>query len=188
MWLGFGPVSFGVVSTVPGPPDPDKPVETPFADAASPFKRTRIRTAVPFFPGPAPQPPGAPALSTWVIYRAQINFGLALVAYLMVLVGAVTVIRANPHAGWLYVVAALPLAPAAMAVVVFMRALTRLDGVQVRIQVQAFGLAVGATALITFGYGFLEGAGLPDLPIAIVLPLMAIFWLLGAALFTWRSR
>jgi hypothetical protein len=106
----------------------------------------------------------------------------------MVLVGVVIVIQANPEADWRYYVAALPAVPAAIGLVIFVRALMRLDEVQVRIQLYAFGLAVGGAALITFGYGFFEGAGLPHLPATYVLPLMAIFWGGGTAFFSWRYR
>jgi hypothetical protein len=167
----------------------DTPVPTPFADAASPFQRT----AVPVIPGPppslpAPEAPPAPQPSTWVTYRPQINFGLTLLAFLMVLVGSATAVQANPAAQWRYYVAVLPLAPAAVALFLFMRALGRLDEVQTRVQMQAFGLSVAATGLLAFGYGFLEGAGLPHLNSVWVLPLLAVFWGAGYAFLTWRQR
>ena len=74
----MGRVSFPVMSTLPAPPDPAEPVETPFADAASPFKRTEV----PAFGPPPPRPLAPPAQSTWITYRSQINFGLAMLAYL----------------------------------------------------------------------------------------------------------
>ncbi len=172
------------MSTQPAPPDPNEPVETPFADAASPFKRTEV----PVFGPPPRQPLRPPVQSTWVTYRSQINFGLAMVAYLMMLVGAIMVIQANPDAQWRYYVAIVPAVPAVVGLVIFIRALMRLDDVHARIQLYALGLSLGAAALITFGYGFLEGAGLPHLPPVFVLPLMAIFWGVGTAFFTWRYR
>jgi hypothetical protein len=129
-----------------------------------------------------------PAPSTWVIYRTQIEFGLAMLAYLMVLVGSITVLQANPNASWRYVIAVLPVVPAALALSIFVRALARLDELQKRIQMMAFGFSLGATALVTFGYGFLEGVGLPHLSWTFVLPLMAILWGVGTAIFTLRYR
>lgn len=111
-----------------------------------------------------------------------------MLAYLMVLVGAITVIQANPGASWRYYVAALPGLPGLVGLVIFVRALMRLDDLHVRIQLYALGLAVGATALVTFAYGFFEGAGMPHLSPAYVLPVMAIFWGIGTAFFTWRYR
>ena len=175
------------MSTQPAPPDPTAPIETPFADAASPFKRTSAPLPVFASPPSAPLRPPA-AQSTWVTYRSQINFGLAMLAYLMVLVGAITVIQANPGADWRYYVAVIPVAPAVVGLVIFVRALMRLDEVQTRIQLYAFGLAVGAVALATFGYGFFEGAGLPHLSPAYVLPLIGICWGVATAFFSWRYR
>ncbi len=135
-----------------------------------------------------PPRPAAPAPSNWVTYRSQINFGLAMVAFLMMLVGVATVIDANPTAGWRYYAAALPVIPAAVGLVIFVRGLMVLDEIQARIQLYALGLTLGVTALATFGYGFLEGAGLPDLPPAAVLPLMGVCWGLVTAFFAWRYR
>ena len=39
-------------------------------------------------------------MMTWVTYKTQIKFALAILAYLMVLVGSVTVVKANPDAFW----------------------------------------------------------------------------------------
>ena len=127
------------MSTQPVPSETaSQPLETPFADAASPFKRTEV--PLPVFAGPPPQAPLPPATqSSWVTYRAQINFGLAMLAYLMVLVGSITLIQANSDAGWRYYIAALPLVPALIALFVFVRSLTRLDDLQARIQLLAFG-------------------------------------------------
>jgi hypothetical protein len=133
-------------------------------------------------------PPPTPAQSTWITYRTQIEIGLALLAYMMFVIGSVTVLRANPDASWRYVVAVVPVAPAAMVLFLFVRRLAQLDELQRRIQTEAFGFSLGATALITFAYGFLEGAGMPHLNWTFILPLMAILWGVGTAVFTFRYR
>jgi hypothetical protein len=165
----------------------DVPVDPPFTHSASPFIRTEAPAPV-AFDSPPNQTPTAPIYSTWVTYRAQIEFGLTMLAYLMVLVGSVTVLQANPEAAWRYYVAVLPLIPAGLVIWLFMRSLARLDEVQKRVQVQAFGFALGGTALLTFGYGFLEGAGMPHLSWTYILPLIAVLWALGASVFKWRHR
>jgi hypothetical protein len=177
-----------VVSTQQVPSETaSQPLETPFADAASPFRRTEV--PLPVFAGPPPSAPLPPATqSSWVTYRSQINFGLAMLAYLMVLVGAIILIQANADADWRYYLAALPVVPALIALVVFVRALTRLDDLQARIQLLAFGSSLGATALLTFGYAFFEGVGMPHLQPAYVLPVMAILWGLATAFFSWRYK
>lgn len=160
----------------------ETPVEPLYTHAAAPFVKTETGPAhVDMSLLPAVQ-------STWVTYRSQIEFGLGMLAYLMVLVGSVTVLEANPNASWRYVVAVLPVAPAALTLWFFIRALTRLDELQKRIQMQAFAFSLGATALLTFAYGFLEGVGLPNLNWTLVLPLMAILWGVGTAYFSIRYR
>jgi hypothetical protein len=171
----------------PSPNPAEAPVDPLFTHPASPFLRTEAPAPVAFA-----SPPNAaqtPAIySTWITYRTQIEFGLAMLAYLMVLVGSVTVVQANPGADWRYYVALLPVAPAGFVIWLFVRALARLDELQKQIQMQAFGFSLATTALVTFGYGFLEGAGMPHLSWTYVLPLMAVLWGAGTAIFAWRYR
>jgi hypothetical protein len=172
------------------PPDPNQPTQPPvdplYTHPASPFLQTEAPPPVVLEPSPGGPRPAVS--STWVTYRTPIEFGLAILAYLMVLVGSVTVVQANPTADWRYFVVVLPVLPAGLVIWMFVRALARLDEMQKRIHLQAFGFSLGATALLSFGYGFLEGAGLPHLNWTYVLPLMAVLWAVGAALFTWRYR
>jgi hypothetical protein len=163
----------------------EAPVDPLYTHPASPFFQTQAPEPVVLAPMPSPQ---HAASSSWVLRRTPIEFGLGILAYLMVLVGSVTVVQANPTADWRYYVAVLPVFPAALVIWMFVRALARLDEMQKRIQLQAFGFSLGATGLVTFGYGFLEGAGLPHLSWTYVLPLMAVLWGVGAAIFTWRYR
>ena len=121
-----------------------------------------------------------PVVSTWITYKTQIQFGFAILAYLMILVGSVTVVQANHEASWKYFVVVLPVIPAALVIWLTVRALGRLDEVQKRTQMQALGFSMVATGLLTFGYGFLEGVGLPHLNSTFVLPLMAVFWGIGS--------
>jgi hypothetical protein len=111
-----------------------------------------------------------------------------MLAYLMFLVGSVTVVEANRDAPWRYLVALLPVLPAAMVVLLIVRRLAQLDELQRRIQTEAFGFSLAATALITFAYGFLEGAGMPHLDWTFVLPLSTFLWAVGTAIFTFRYR
>ncbi len=171
------------MSDAPTEQDPvQAPVEPLYTHPASPFMRTE-----PALPLQVDTPP-APLQSTWITYRSQIEIGLALLAYMMFLLGSVTVLRANPDASWRYFVAVVPVAPAALAVFYFMRRIARLDELQKRIQMEALGFSFAATALITFTYGFLEGVGLPHLDWTYILPLMAALWAAGTAIFTFRYR
>jgi len=164
----------------PAPPT-EAPVDPLFTHPASPFERTNPPSPVAF---PSPPQPFGPAtfitpMATLTAYKTQIQFGFAMLAYLMVLVGSVTVVRANPDADWRYWVAVLPVLPAGIVIWLVVRQLGRLDEVQKRTQMQAIGFSLAATGLVTFGYGFLEGAGLPHLSSIFVLPMMSAFWGLG---------
>src|SRR5437588_6266870 len=154
--------------------------------AASPFLRTEAPTPV-AFASPPPAAVFAP-LATWNTYKTQIQFAFVILAFLMVLVGSVTVVEANSDVSWKYVVAAIPIVPAGLVIWLFVRALSRLDEVQKRIQVQALGVSMAATALTTFGYGFLEGVGWPALNGTFILPLMALLWGMGMVVLALRYR
>jgi len=85
-------------------------------------------------------------------------------------------------------VAILPVIPAGLVIWLTVRALGRMDEVQKRTQMQALGFSMAATGLLTFGYGFLEGVGLPHLNSTFVLPLMAILWGLGVGVLALKYR
>jgi hypothetical protein len=175
------------MSDAPPEPEPAQaPVEPIYTHPASPFMRTE--SSLPPQVDRLAGPPPAPVQSTWITYRFQIEIGLALLAYLMLVIGSATVLQANPEASWRYIMAVVPVAPAAMVLYLVVRRIARLDELQKRIQTEAFGFALAATALITFAYGFLEGVGMPHLNWTYILPLMAILWALGTGIFTFRYR
>ncbi|HET7339288.1 MAG TPA: hypothetical protein VFK22_07045 [Candidatus Dormibacteraeota bacterium] len=166
------------------PSPPDVPVDPLFSHAASPFLRTEAPTPVAFA-----SPPGVDALTPiWTAHKAQIQFAFAILAFLMILAGSVTVIQANGGETWRYAIAAVPALPAGIVIWLFVRALSRLDEVQKRVQVQALGFSLAATALLTFGYGFLEGIGWPQMNGTFVLPMMALLWGVGMIVIALRYR
>lgn len=168
----------------------EAPVDPLFTHPASPFERTNPPTPVAFA---SPPQSGvwvgtvAP-MANWTAYKTQIQFGFAILAFLMVLVGSVTVVAANPDAAWKVWIALLPAVPGGVVVWLTVRQLGRLDEVQKRTQMQALGLSIAATGLVTFGYGFLESAGMPHMSAVFVLPLMVAFWGLGLLFIALRYR
>jgi len=86
------------------------------------------------------------------------------------------------------VVAALPVLPTCLALLVFVRYLGRMDELQRRIQLDAIAFAAGATAILTFTWGLLENAGFPHLSLIWVLPLLVALWGLATAVASWRYR
>ncbi|HKW59712.1 MAG TPA: hypothetical protein VJR46_08170 [Candidatus Dormibacteraeota bacterium] len=178
------------MSTEPPTAPLEAPVDPLFTHPASPFEHTNPPTPLAFA---APQEAGVwtgtvTPMTAWVTYRTQIQFGFAILAFLMILVGAVTVVAANSSAEWRYWVALLPGVPAGVVVWLVVRELGRLDEVQKRMQMQAIGFALATTGLVTFAYGFFEGAGLPQMSAVLVLPLMAAFWGLGLFGLALRQR
>jgi len=167
---------------------PRAPVEAPIdpmsTHAASPFMRTHAPTHSAY----ASPPTTTPHFPTWITHRSEIEFALAILAYLMVLVGVVVVVQANPTLSWRYDLLALPVLPAGMVLWLFVRVISRLNELQKRIQVMASGFALGTTALVTFGYGFLEGAGMPHLNWVILVPVEVLTWGVGTLIFTLRYR
>lgn len=62
---------------------------------------------------------------------------------------------------------------------VIWRNLRKMDEMQVRQQLEAIGIAFAMTGLLTFNYGFLEGAGFPKLTMFWVWPMMCVSWVMG---------
>lgn len=87
-----------------------------------------------------------------------------------------------------YALALLPMLGCLAALWAILRAIRGMDEMQRRIQFEALAFAFAFTALATFGYGFLEGAGLPRFPIFGVWPLMAVSWIAGLAFTARRYR
>ena len=73
----------------------------------------------------------------------------------------------------------LPMLPALFICGVVVTGIRDMDELQRKVQFEALALAFAGTALITFTYGFLEGAGFPKLSMFVVWPLMAGLWVIG---------
>ena len=113
----------------------------------------------------------------------------AFVLYGVLLVGAAAVERAVQPEGVLKLAINLvPMLGAFAAAWAIMRGLWRMDEMQRRIQLDAIALSFLGTALITFGWGFAEGAGLPRLRAFAVWPIMATLWGLGLIVAQRRYR
>ena len=109
-----------------------------------------------------------------------LELGGAFVLYAILLVGANAVERAVQPVGNLKLVINLvPMIGAGAAAWAILRGLWRMDEMQRRIQLDAIAISFLGTALITFGWGFAEGAGLPHLRAFSVWPIMGTLWGLG---------
>ena len=120
--------------------------------------------------------------------RYAIEFGSAMTAYAVVLIVSVVVLNNTPAGAWRVPVALLPVVPLVFVMWAVMRALGRMDELQRRIQLEGFGFAFAGTALITFTYGFLQTIGFPQLSWFFIWPLMAVLWVIGLGIASWKYR
>jgi hypothetical protein len=115
--------------------------------------------------------------------RFSIQLLASLASYAVLLLGSnVTLGRLALAAPWAYVIALTPMIPCIAACGVVLRQLRLMDDKARRIQLEALGFAFAGTALLTFGYGFLERPGYPRLSMFCIWPLMAVLWCLGLLL------
>lgn len=118
-----------------------------------------------------------------------IELGSALVLYAALLAGAAAVERAIEPTGTLKLAINLaPMLGAFAAAWAILRGLWRMDEMQRRIQFDAIAISFLGTALITFGWGFAEGAGLPHLRAFAVWPIMGALWGIGSLIAIRRYR
>jgi len=118
-----------------------------------------------------------------------LELGGALALYVVLLVGANAIDRAiQPVGGLKLAINLLPMVGLFAVAWVVLRALSRMDELQRRIQFDAIALAFVGTALLTFGWGFAEGAGVQRLPTFAVWPIMATLWGLGTIVAQRRYR
>jgi len=120
--------------------------------------------------------------------RYAVEFSAALICYAVVLVGSIKLLGLYGETALRYPLALLPVLPAAAALLAFVRFFRAVDELEQRMHLEGLAFAFGASALATFAYGFLEGAGFPHLDWTFVLPVMALFWGIGNALARRRYR
>lgn len=119
--------------------------------------------------------------------RYAVELGGAFCLYAGLLVGAAALERAvHPEGALKLAINLMPMIGAVAAAWAILRGLWRMDELQRRIQYDAIALAFLGTALITFGWGFAEGAGLPHLRAFSVWPIMGTLW--GFGIFVAQRR
>ena len=120
-----------------------------------------------------------------VMRRFRYGFIVATLLYVGLVYLSEYVINANADANWRFAIAVLPAVPVAVCVVALVPYYHRLlDELQQRTQLEAIAFAFLGTLVITFGYGFLELAGLPGIGWGWVWVLMVVLWLVG----DWLAR
>ena len=120
--------------------------------------------------------------------RYAIEFSAALLCYAIVVVGSIKLLGSYGETAWRYPLALSPVLPASAALVAFLRFFRGVDEMEQRMHLESLAFAFGASALATFAYGFLEGAGFPHLNWTFVWPVMAMCWGVGNVLARNRYR
>lgn len=127
-----------------------------------------------------------------------LQFVGAMIAYVLLMAAvwiATAYLSSSPSlrssivdSNWRYLIMVLPVVPVVYGMIAFVRAIGELDELERRIQLEAFAFSLGSTAVLTFGYGFLELAGLPHINWLFILPLIAFLWGVGLAIASRRYR
>jgi hypothetical protein len=86
------------------------------------------------------------------------------------------------------ILALAPAIPGLFFIVSIGYAISRLDDLQRKIQVEAIAIGFGITILITMTYGLLAQAGLPQANWLIVTVIMVLSWLAGKLWIMWKYR
>jgi hypothetical protein len=104
---------------------------------------------------------------------------VSLLLYAAVLVASLRWLHAGVAEPWKYLVALMPVFPAMGIPYAVVRALHTMDELELRMQLEALAFGFGAAAIVTFTYGFLQNADLPQVSWVWVWPVMAVCWLVG---------
>ncbi len=104
------------------------------------------------------------------------NALLAAVAHIILALISITLLKQTSATALRYLIAILPMLPLIFAFRSFLHQLANMDELQQRIQLQAIGFAAGATGMITLTYAYLENAGLPQLSMIWIFPLICLLW------------
>jgi hypothetical protein len=122
------------------------------------------------------------AMAVFVILLTLVIFGVALLS------NQPDTRRSVVDTSWRYLIFLLPVIPAVLALKAFTGAVSELDELERRIQLEAFAFSLGGTCLLTFGYGFLEYAGMPHINWFFIFPVIVFLWVWGVVLARKRYR
>lgn len=116
------------------------------------------------------------------------RFIASMIAYVIVVLVSGWLLRNMGESPLRALVAIMPVLPIVIGLWAFMMFVRQLDELQRRIQLEAFAFSLGCTGLITFTLGLLENAGVPQVGIIWVFPMMIVFWGIGLAIAERRYR
>jgi hypothetical protein len=103
----------------------------------------------------------------------------AMAAYVFIVYVSVWLLKHHEHSPLRFLLAVLPVIPAAFAMWAAIRYFRGLDELQRRIQFEGLAFSFLATCLIALSWGFLQNAGLPHADVIWVAPLLIGLWGVG---------
>lgn len=110
------------------------------------------------------------------------QFGAAMAAYTVLLMGVVVATQYVPETNWNILLAALPAVPLAYGLWAYSGYLEGVDEMQRLIQTKAIVFAAGVVSILTFTYGLLESfASFPPINLLWVFPALTVAWSMGQA-------
>ena len=107
------------------------------------------------------------------------EFGSSMAAYVVIVLLSVWLVKHRVHSPVRYLLAVLPVVPAAFAMWAAIRYFRGLDELQRRIQVEGLAFSFLTTCLIALSWGFLQIAGLPPFDVIWIAPLLVFLWGVG---------
>lgn len=117
-----------------------------------------------------------------------IFFALSMLAYGIVLVGAILVLKRFPDTPWQVPIALAPAIPGVFAAIFIARAIGQRDELQRQIQLEALAFAFGGTAITALSIGLLENAGVEQINGTFYVSIMIGLWGVGQVLSSRRYR
>lgn len=133
-------------------------------------------------------------IKTGVLYTALMTnakhfwrLAVLIAIYALLLFASVWLLRRDFVTGiWRIPVGLIPMLPAIGILLNYMERFRTFDELQRNIQSEGLSFSVGATAIITFSYGFLQTSiGAPNISFFWVWPILAMTWMIGTML-AWR--
>jgi len=104
----------------------------------------------------------------------------AMMAYAILVIVSVWLIKHRVYPPLRIVFALLPVIPALLAMWAAIRYFRGLDELQRRIQFEGLAFSFVATCVIALTWGLMQNAGLPHLDVIWIAPLLIFLWGLGA--------
>jgi len=112
-----------------------------------------------------------------IMRRYMKELFLSMIAYTIILITSLTVLKNYEFAKfWQIVISLSPAIPVAFVILAVMRLLIDSDELQQRVQLLATSSAAAVTGLVTFSYGFLENVGFPKFPTFFIFPMLIAIW------------